>query len=173
MKWDSEVVSEGTTHCPGWRGRRFEVPEDMQNPPWPGIKDYTPPTPPPYQPIDFAGLVKRAFGREPFSSHSQWMKHCRYFPCLWSPLPESMPGHKQSVGTSSSSTTSSGSSDYGSCSGHSSTSDTEPPKRYRSPTPPPSRKRYELRISLVQMATLMETNARVGRNPWKVSPSTK
>lgn len=142
MKWDSEVVSEGTTHCPEWRGRRFKIPEDMQNPPWPGIKDYIPPTPPPYQPIDFAGLVKEAFGREPFSSHSQWMKNCHYFSCLWSLPPESaVPGHKQSVGMSSSSKTPSGSSDYGSYSEHSSTSDTEPSKGYHSPTPPTARKR--------------------------------
>ena len=140
MKWDSEVVSEDTTHCPKWRGRRFEIPKDMRNPPWPGIKDYIPPTPPPYQPIDFPGLVKRALGRESFSSHGQWMKHCHYFSCLWS-LPESaVPDHKQSVGTSSSST-SSGSSYYGSPSEHGSTSDSEPPKRYRSPPPPSPRKR--------------------------------
>ena len=69
------------------------------------------------------------------------MKHCHYFPCLWSSLPESaVPGHKQSVGTSSSSA-SSGSFDHGSYSEHSSTSRTEPPKRYRSPTPPSARKR--------------------------------
>lgn len=141
-KWDSDVVSEGTTHCQGWSGRRFEVPEEMQNPPWPGIKDYTPPTPPPYQPIDFPGLVKRALGPEPFGSHSQWMKHCHYFSCLWSPpLESSLPGYKQSVGTSSSSATSSDSLDYGSCSEHSSTPDTEPPKKFSSPMPPFTRKR--------------------------------
>jgi len=142
MKWDSEVTSEGTTHHPGWRGKRFEVPEDMRNPPWPGIKDYTPPTPPPYQPIDFAGLVRRAFGRKPFGSHSQWMGHCRYFPYLWSPPPEpTVPDLKRSAGTSLSSTTSSGSSDYGDASEHSSATNTEPSKRDRSPVPPFLRKR--------------------------------
>ena len=142
MKWDSEVASEGTTHHPGWRGKRFEVPEDMRNPPWSGIKDYTPPTPPLYQPIDFAGLVKRAFDRKPFGSHSQWMEHCRYFPSLWSPLPEpTVSSLKQSVGTSSSSRTSSGSSDYGDVSEHSSTANTEPSKRDRFPVPLPLRKR--------------------------------
>jgi len=114
----------------------------MRNPPWPGVKDYIPPTPPPYQPIDFAGLVKSAFGRKPFGSHSQWMQHCRYFPYLWSPPPEpTVSGLKHSVGTSSSSITSSGSSDYGGASEHSSTTNTEPSKRDRSPTPPFLRKR--------------------------------
>jgi len=142
MKYDSEVTTEGTTHHPGWRGKRFEVPEDMRNPPWPGIKNYTPPTPPPYQPIDFAGLVKRAFGRKPFGSHRQWMEHCHYFPCLWSPLPEpAVLGLEQSVRTSSSSKTASGSSDYGDVSRHSSTTNTEPSKRDRSPVPPSLRKR--------------------------------
>jgi len=135
MKWDSEVITEGTTHCPGWRGKRFEVPEDMRNPLWPGIKDYTPPVPLLYQPIDFASLVKTAFGGKPFRSHSQWMKHCRYFPYLWSPLPEpTTSGLKRSVETSSS-TTSSGSSDYGSCGEHSSTTDSEPSKEDRSTSP--------------------------------------
>ena len=142
MKWDSEVVSEGTTHCPGWKGKRVEVPEDMRNPPWPGIKDYTPPTLSPYQPVDFAALVKRAFGREPFDSHSQWMKHCHYFPRLWSPPSTSTTSsHNLSVGTSSSSTTSSGSSDYGGCSEHSSATGAEPSKKDRSLTPPSVRKR--------------------------------
>ncbi|KAF9654316.1 hypothetical protein BDM02DRAFT_92140 [Thelephora ganbajun] len=142
MKWDSEVVTEGTTHCPGWRGKRFEVPEDMQNPPWSGIKEYTPPTPLPYQPIDFASLVKTAFGPKPFGSHSQWMKHCHYFSCLWSPLPElAASGLKQSVGKSSSSTTRSDFSDYGTGSEHSYTTDTEPSKRDSSPILPFARKR--------------------------------
>ena len=142
MKWDSEIVNEGTTHHPGWRGKRFEVPEDIRNPPWPGIKEYTPPTPPPYQSVNFAGLVKRAFGRKPFGSHSQWMEHCRYFTCLWSTLSEpTVSGLKQSVGTSSSSKTSSGSSDYGDVSENSSTTNTEPSKRDRSPVPPFLRKR--------------------------------
>ena len=142
MMWDSEVASEGTTHHPGWRGKRFDVPEDMRNPPWPGIRDYTPPTPPPYQPIDFAGLVKRVFGRKPFGSHSQWMQHCRYFAYMWSPPPEpTVSGLKHSVGTSSSSSTSSGSSDYGGASERSSTTNTEPSKRDRSPVPPFLRKR--------------------------------
>jgi len=141
MKWDSEVITEGTTHCPGWRGKRFEVPEDMRNPLWAGIKDYTPPTPLPYQPINFASLVETAFGGKPFRSHSQWMKHCRYFPCLWASLPEStVSGLKRSVETLSS-TTSSGSLDYGSCSEQSSTTDSEPSKKDRSPTPSFTRKR--------------------------------
>ena len=121
----------------------------MQNPPWPG-KDYTPPTPPPYEPIDFAGLVKKALGPQPFKSHSQWMKHCYYFPYLWSPLPESTVSDNEqstesfssstesfssSTESFSSSTTSSGSSDYESCNEHNSTTDAEPYKKYRSPTP--------------------------------------
>ena len=114
----------------------------MRNPPWPGIEDYAPPTPPPYQPVDFAGLVKRAFGREPFSSHNQWMKHCHYFPYLWSSLPESVvPRNRLSVRMAPSLTTSSGSSDYGGCDEHSSTSDIEHSKKARSPTPPFARKR--------------------------------
>jgi len=114
----------------------------MRSPPWPGVEDYVPPTPPFYQPVDFAALVKTAFGREPFSSHSQWMKHCHYFPCLWSPLPESTAsGNRLSTRTSSSSTTSSRSSDYGDCDEHSSTSDTDPYKKDRSPAPAFARKR--------------------------------
>ena len=109
----------------------------MQNPPWPGIKGCTPPAPPPYQPVDFPGLVKRAFGRNPFGSHSQWMSHCHYFPCLWSPPSESLvPSPKQSAGTSSSSTSSSGSSDCGGPREYGSTTDAESSERDHSPTPP-------------------------------------
>ena len=134
MKWDSEFATEGTTHCPGWKGKRFEVPEDMQSPPWPGIKDYSPPTPLPYQPVDFAALVKSAFGRKAFTSHSRWMKECHYFPYLRSaPLEPAVPNLERSVGASSSSTTSSGSSDYGGRSGYGSTTDVESPRRDHSP----------------------------------------
>ena len=113
----------------------------MQIPLWPGIKDYTPPTPPLYQPINFTALVRRAFRDEPFGSHDQWMKRCRYFPSLWSPASEpTASDDEESTGTSSSSSTSSGPSDYGSCSEHSPVTDPEPPKRDRS-TPSPSRKR--------------------------------
>lgn len=108
----------------------------MQNPPWPGVEDYTPPTPPPYQPVDFADLVERAFGRKSFTSHSQWMEHCHYFPYLWSPPLESVaPSPKESGGTSSSSTSPSGSSDYGRRE-YGSTTDAESSKRNHSPTPP-------------------------------------
>ena len=114
----------------------------MQLPPWPGIKDYTPPTPPPYQPIDFAALAKGAFRREPFGSHVQWMKRCHYLPFLWSPPESTVSDDEESSGTSSSSSssTSSGPSDYGSCSEDSLVTDTELPKRDRS-TPPSPRKR--------------------------------
>jgi hypothetical protein len=88
MAWDSEVISEGTNHCQGWRGMCFEVPQDMRTPPWPGIKDCAPPSLV-YRPTDFAFLVKTAFGQNQFVSHSQWMKRCRYLKHLWSPLPES------------------------------------------------------------------------------------
>lgn len=139
--WDSEVCSEGTTHCLEWLGRRFQVPEDMQIPPWPGAKDYTPPTPPPYQPIDFATLVKEAFRGAPFGSHDQWMKPCRYFPSLWSPPPDSaVSDDEEPTGSSSSTSTSSGPSDYGSCSEDSPVTDAEPSKRDHS-TPSPSRNR--------------------------------
>ena len=113
----------------------------MRNPPWPGIREYTPPALPPYQPIDFASLVKTAFGSKPFGSHSQWMEHSRYFPYLWSPPPEpTVSGPKHSAGTSSSAT-SSDSSDYGGVSERSSTTNTEPSKMDRSPVPPFLRKR--------------------------------
>jgi len=141
MKWDSEVVTEGTTHCPGWTGKRFGVPEDIQNPLWPGTKDYTPPPPLPYRPIDFACLVKEAFGQKPFGSHRQWMGHCHYFSCLWSPPEAAASDLKQFVGTSSSSATSSSSSGSGVGSERSSTTDTEPSKRNQSPTPAFVRKR--------------------------------
>lgn len=138
MRWDSEVTTEDTTHCPGWKGKRFEVPEDMRNPLWPGAKVSTPPTPPPYRSTSHPGLVK-----EPSGSRSQRTKHCRYFPCLWSPLPESAaPGLKG--GTAPSSTTSSGSSDYGGFNEHSSTTTAEPTKRDRTPTPPLFRKRSRI-----------------------------
>ena len=113
----------------------------MQLPPWPGIKDYTPPTPPPYQPIDFAALVKGAFRVEPFGSHGQWMKRCHYLQFLWSPSEPTVSDDEESSDTSSSSSsTSSGPSDYGSCSEDSPVTDAEPPKRDRS-TPPSPRKR--------------------------------
>ena len=114
----------------------------MQLPPWPGIKDYTPPTPPPYQPIDFAALVKGAFRVEPSGSHGQWMKRCHYLQFLWSPSEPTVSDDEESSGTSSSSSssTSSGPSDYGSCSEDSPVTDAELPKRDRS-TPPSPRKR--------------------------------
>lgn len=129
MKWDSEVVTEGTTHCSGWRGECFEVPEDMRSPPWPGIKDYSTTSLAPHQLIDSAGLAESVSGPDPFDPHSEWSKHCHYTPRLWSPLPEFADSDlRKFVGSSSSSTTPTDLSDYVTGSERSSTTGTEPCK---------------------------------------------
>lgn len=139
MKWDSEVVTEGTTHCPGWRGERFEVPEDMQSPSWPGFEAPTSFYTPACQHID---SPTTAFGPEPFNLSSREAEHCHYFTSLWSPLAESAePGLRKSVGTPSSSTTPIDLSDYASVSERSSITGTELSERDRPATPPLARKR--------------------------------
>ena len=141
MKWDSEVVTEGTTHCPGWRGERFEVPDDMRSPLWIGTEDNIPLSTPPHQPIDSVGLAQTAFCSNPFSSHGRWMERSHYFPFLWSSVVESArPSLKKPTGTRSSSTSPIDFSDYATGSEHNSTTGSDPSERGSPPAPPFARK---------------------------------
>jgi hypothetical protein len=139
MKWDSEVVTEGTTHCPGWRGERFEVPEDMRSPSWPGVEEHNPLGTPTHQQLNSS---MPAFNHDPFNSRNQGMKQCHYFPSLWLSLSESAEsGLRENFGTSSSSSTPTDLSDYATLSERSSASETEPPEKRRPATPSSVRKR--------------------------------
>ena len=136
MKWDSEVVTEGTTHCPGWTGQRIEVPEDMRTPPWPGVEGRAPFSTPPRQPID-SDPVKTTLAPSPFSSHGQRTKPSHYSPCLWSPVIESVAsGLKKPTGTYSSPASPIDFSDYATGSERSSTSGSEPSEGGHPATPP-------------------------------------
>ena len=142
MKWDSEVVTEGTTHCPGWRGERFEVPEDMRSPPWPGAKAQTPPSTPPHQSIDFPGPAKETLDPSPAKLHYQWTDNCHYFSSLWaSRLNFTASGRQKSIGTPSSPSTPTDPSDYAAASERSSATGPEPSERDHPDTPPLTRER--------------------------------
>jgi hypothetical protein len=137
MKWDSEVVTEGTTHCPGWRGVRLEVPEDMRNPMWPRMEDHAPPSTPPHQPIDSV-----AFGPNPSGSRGQRMERCQYFPCLWSPVVGfAGSGLRKPIGTCSSLASPIDFSDYATGSEHNFTTGSDLSGRDYPSTPPSARKR--------------------------------
>lgn len=138
MKWDSEVVTEGTTNCPGWRGERFEVPEDMRSPQWLGTEAQTPPTTPPHQPTDFPGTLDPS----PVKLHYQWTDNCHYFSSLWSSRPEfTASGRRKSIGTPSSSSTPPDLSDRATISERSSTTGSEPSERDPPDSPLFTRKR--------------------------------
>lgn len=142
MKWDSEVVTEGTTHCPGWKGERLQVPEDMRSQIWPGMENYTPLSTPPHQPTYSVDLVKTAFDSNSSCSRGQRTKPCHYFPCLWSPVVESAESDpKKPIATCSSSTSPTDLSDYATGSEHNSTTGSEPSERCLPATPPFARER--------------------------------
>lgn len=113
----------------------------MRSPPWPRVEDQTPLSPPLHQPTDSATLAEAAFGPDSFSLHDRWMKRCHYFPCLWSPVVESVESGLTFAGTCSSSTSPIDFSDYATGSERNSTTGSELSEGGRPVTPPFARKR--------------------------------